>query len=246
MSMFANLTADTLEESTDRLGGFAPLETGIYSGKIKLAYAIESRQGAQGVTLVVDIAGKESTFTQYITNRQKQNYYMSKDTPPKKMPLPGFTTIDDVCLCAVGRPLSEQATESKVVSLYDPELKREVPQSVPMLMGLLGQEISLAIEKCTVDKTSKNAAGDYVPTGETREVNEIAKVFNTATRMTVVEAKSGQLGGAFWDAWQTRNAGKTRDRRDKNAQAVGGVPGAPVAAAPGTVPAARVNLFPQA
>ena len=67
MSLFGNLKADGLEETQDRLGGYSPFDTDIYTGKIKMAYADKSDSGAQNVNLVVDINGKEYRETVYIT-----------------------------------------------------------------------------------------------------------------------------------------------------------------------------------
>ena len=54
MSMFNNLTNEGLEEPQDRLGGFAPLETGIYTGEIKALYGGKSAGGATSLTVIVD------------------------------------------------------------------------------------------------------------------------------------------------------------------------------------------------
>src|SRR5690606_8884096 len=135
----------------------------------------------------------------------------------KKIPLPGLTIINDLCLIATGEPLSEQETEEKLINLYDFEATKEVPTSAPMITDLVGAEISLAIQKNLEDKKEKDAAGDYAPTGETRETNTISKVFHTETKMTVVEALEGAEEAKFWDAWLEKNKGKVFDRTQKDA-----------------------------
>jgi len=213
--MFNNLTDQGLEKAEDRLGGgFSPRETDIYTFKIKAAYAGKSQGGAMNVSLIAVDSQGEYRETIYITNKKGENFFV-KDG--KKIPLPGFTIINDLCLIATGEPLSEQETEEKVINLYDFEAKKEVPTSVPMIMALVGAEVSLAIQKNLEDKKEKDAAGDYAPTGETRETNTISKVFHTETKMTVVEALEGAEEAKFWDAWLEKNKGKVFDRTQKDA-----------------------------
>lgn len=210
-ALFGSLTTDGLEEVTDRLGGFSPLASDIYTGTIKAAYAGASSGGAQNITLIVDAGGREYRETIYITNKKGENYWVNDNK--KKVPLPGFTTINNICLCASGKPLAEQDTADKVFNVYDPEARKELPKSVPMLTDLVGQEITLAILKVLENKNEKQ--GDkYVPTADTRESNQIDAVFNTDTRMTVAEALSGAEEPVFHDAWLEKNKGQVRDKRE--------------------------------
>lgn len=242
MNLLANLTSQGLEESTDRLGGFSALETDIYTGKVKVAYLGKSSGGATSITVIAMLGDKEFRSTQYVTNKKGENWFLNKNDPTKKVPLPGFTIIDDLCLCTTGKPLSEQSAEEKMLNIYDADAKKEIPKAVNVLVELIGADVSLAIEKVIVDKNVKNAAGDYVPTGETREENEVAKVFNADQRLTVAEARAGETQPKFWDAWLERNKGKTRDKTDKS----GGAAGAPTKGKPvsaGAAAAPRTSLF---
>lgn len=244
-TLFGNLKSDGLEASTDNIGGGSfTRESDIYSGKIRMAYAGAAKSGARFVNLIVDLPdGKEYKETVYVTNKAGENFYLNKSDNSKKVPLPGFTTLDDICLCATGKPLAEQDAEEKIVKIYDFEAKAELPTSVPVLIELLGQDISLAILKVTENKQAKNASGVYEATSETRDINSIDKVFNTDTHMTVVEARNKAEAPVFWDSWLERNKGKTRDKTSK----VVGTPGAPGAARSGPPQAgaapARQSLF---
>ena len=226
MSLFGNLKSDGLEESQDRLGGFQVWETDIYTGPIKCAYAGQSATGARNVTVIFDFGGKEYRETVYITNKKGENFFLNKEDAKKKVPLPGFTTIDDICLITTGKPLSEQEAEDKMVKVYDAEAKKELPKSVPVLTGLLGQSLSVAICKLLENKSEKNGNGDYVNNAETRNSNVIEKIFHTETKMTVAEARSGAETGLFWDAWLERNKGKERDKRTIK-DGIGGQAGKP-------------------
>lgn len=239
--MFNNLTDTGLEKAEDRLGGgFSTRETDIYTFKIKAAYAGKSSGGAMNVSLICEDSQGEYRETIYITNKKGENFFI-KDK--KKIPLPGFTLINDICLIVTGEPLANQETEEKVINLYDFEARKELPTSVPMIMPLVGEEISFAVQKVIEDKNQKNeATGEYEPTGETRELNTIVKVFHTETKMTVVEAMEGSEEAKFWDAWQEKNKGKVYDKSSKDAKAQGGKP-APRPTQGGAKEGGRPSLF---
>lgn len=247
MSLFGNLKNEGLEEAQDRLGGFQALETDIYTGKITMAYAGQSQSGARNVTLIFAHDGKEYRETVYVTNSKGENFFLNKEDKTKKVPLPGFTIIDDLCLITTGKPLCEQEAEEKVVKIYDFEQKKELPKSVPVLIELLGQTVSLGIVKQIENKQVKNSAGEYEATAETRTINFIDKVYHTESKMTVTEGKAGKTQGEFWDAWLNRNKGQERDKRTiKDGEA--GAAGRP-SRAPNTPPQAgaaapaRKSLF---
>ena len=244
MTFFKKLTNDGLEESQDRLGGYTPLESDIYTGTTKAMYAGHSQGGAMFVTMLVDLAGKEYRETFYVTNKKGENFFLNKDDKTKKAPLPGFTIVDDICLIMTGKPLAEQESEEKVINIYDYELKREVPKSVPMLTELLGQKITLGIIKQVENKNVKQG-DDYVATAETREINLVDKVFHPEMKLTVAEARNGQEEAKFHDAWAVRNRGQTRDKRTLK-DGAGGTSGAPPKASgsSGAAPA-RKSLFGQ-
>lgn len=231
MSIFQNLKNDGLEEAQDRLGGFSVLDTDVYVGTVKVAYAGESQGGARNVTLLVDINGREYRETVYVTNKKGENFFLNKNDTSKKVPLPGFTTIDDLCLVTTGAPLCDQAVEDKIVKVWDPEERKEVNKSVPVLIDVVGKQVALAIVKQIVDKTVKEG-DEYVPTGETREENFIDKVFDVDTKLTVVEARNGLEAGIFQGSWIEKNKGQTRDRSTKETGVKSGRPGRPAGAAP--------------
>lgn len=239
MSLFNKLTSDGLEESQDRLGGFSPFDSDIYIGTIKVAYAGTSSGGATSVSVVVDADGKEYRETFYVTNKKGENFFISQDK--KKVPLPGFTVVDDICLIASGKPLANQETEEKVINLYDFDAKKELPKSVPMLTDLVGQKIALGILKQLENKNAKNAAGEYEPTEETRETNVVDKVFHPEMKLTVAEARNGKEDPEFWDKWVEKNKGTVRDKTEKKAGGNAGAPPKPVAA--GGTAAPRQSLF---
>ena len=245
MSLFNTLTTQGLEDAQDRLGGFQPLESDIYTGIIKAAYAGKSSGGAVSVTFLIEMDGKEYRETFYVTNKKGENFFLNKQDNSKKVPLPGFTLVDDICLVTTDKPLSMQDHEDKVIKVYDADAKKELPKSVPMLVDLIGKEVSLGILKSIVNKNEK-VGNEYVPTAETREENTTDKVFHTETKMTVVELKNEKTEPAFWNGWLERNKGNTRDKRtvkDGVAGASATAPKAGNSAAPAANAPARTSLF---
>ena len=242
MSIFSNMKSEGLEQSQDRLGGFQAFESDIYTGTIKALYAGESKGGAVSVTLLLAIAdGKEYRETFYITNKNKENFFVNKGTG-KRSPLPGFTVVNDICLIATGKELHELETEEKVIKVWDSDAKAEVPKSVPMITEALGQKISVGVLKQLENKTEKQG-DDYVALPETRETNIVDKVFHPDFKVTVVEARQGKKNGEFWDAWLKRNQGQTRDRRELKDGEASAKSGTPPKAAPAASTAPRKSLF---
>lgn len=240
MGLFNNLTTENIEESKDSLGGFGPMPSGVYDAVIKLAYAGKSSSSdAQCVTVHFDVGGQEMREQIWVTNGKGQNFYTPKGET-SRLPLPGFTTIDELCLLATGEPLSEQPTETKTVKLYNFEEKKELPTEVPVLVDLIGKPVKLGILRQIVDKQTKGDDGVYRANGETRTENTVSKVFHPETKMTVNEYRHEINDCEFHDAWQARNKGKDRDRSTKGA---GGSAGGSGNGRPGGQKSATKKLF---
>jgi len=237
--LFGNLNTDGMEQSRDILGGSYILETDVYEAVIKLAYAGKSQTSmSQSVVLTLDIDGKDYRETIWVTNKFNENFYV-KDG--KKIPQPGFTTVDDMCLCATGLPLSAQTIEEKIVKIYDFETKTDLPKAVKVITSILGKTVKVAIQKSKVDKTKKNdATGNYEPTGETKDENTIEKVFHPTQNVTISEARN-KKPAEFLEKWREKNKGVTRDKTSKDA-GKSGRPGTRTAGA-GADSAKGNNLF---
>lgn len=227
--LFGNLSTEGLEESQDRLGGFRVRESDAYLGTIKMLYAGKAaKSNAQSFTLVMDMDdGTEYKETFWATDKEGKNWYPSKKDPKKKEPLPGFTAVDDICLVTTNKPLAQQNVEDKMVNVYDPDQKKEVPKSVPMLVEVLGKQVRLGILKEVKNKQKQNDAGVYVDTPETREENVTDKVFHHPSNLTVVEARNQIQAPAFYGSWIEKNKGQTRDRTNKQLAGQGGTAGRP-------------------
>lgn len=235
MSLLANLTTDdTIANEKDSIGSGGPVDSGVYAAKIALAYLTKAASGAVGLVLNLKTdAGREIRQTLWMTSgtaKGGKNYY-EKDG--QKHYLPGFNLANSLALLTVGKEISTVDTETKVVSVYSPEAKAEVPTKVEVPVELLGQEILVGVIKQVVDKTVKNDAGVYVPTGETREENDIDKFFRARDRMTTAEIRAKAEAATFIDQWAEKWTGRTRERA-KGAAGAAGVPGVAAPAAAGT------------
>lgn len=256
MSLFGNFKTDGLEETGDRTGGFQLLDSDIYTGTIKALYVGESKSGAMNLNLEVEFDdGYNYRETVYITKKptaeQKEkglpgdHFYITKSK--KKAPLPGFTKMNELALITTEKELFELGHEEKIHKVYDPDLKKEVPTEVKMVTEAIGKRVSLGIQK-KLENKSELQGDKYVATAETREFNEIDKVFHPEYQVTVTEARAGNTKRDFWDKWLTHNKGKVQDRREIKDGPVGNVGARATRAAQAGPPQAgaaapRVSLF---
>lgn len=236
MSLLASLATDSsIAEEKDSVGSGGPLESGIYKATVAMAYLTKSAGGALGLVLNLKTDGnREIRQTLWMTSgtaKGCKNYYETKDG--EKQYLPGFNHANSLALLTCAKEISQLETETKVVNVYSAEAKSEVPTKVEVPMDLLGKEIIVGLIKQTVDKTKKNdATGIYEATGETRDENEIDKLFRAKDNMTTAEIRAQAETATFIDTWSTKNTGVTRNK----AKGASGTPGAPKAA--GAAPAA--------
>jgi len=229
MSLLANLTTDeSIKNETDSVGGSRVRESGLYPFTIALAYLTKSKGEALALNLVLKDDQGEVKQQLWVTSGKEKgckNTYQDKDGNPQY--LPGFLQANALCLLTVGKEISQLDTEKKVINLYNYDSKSEVPTPVDMITDLLGQEILVGLIKQTVDKNVKDAAGNYVASGETREENEVDKMFRARDRMTVAEIRAKAEEATFATTWAEKWTGQVKDKSTKGA----GTAGAPKAAA---------------
>lgn len=230
--MFKNLTTDdTIVADKDTLGGgskFGAWESGAYDTVIELAYVDESKGGAMSVNFVFKTQdGKELRQNIYVTSGKEKgqlNYYVDKEGTRKY--LPGFNQVNDICLLANGSALADMDTETKTISLYNFDQKKEIPTKKEILVDLIGKEITLGVLKVIQDKYNK--------LGETVTVNDISKSFQADSHLTANEIRAEEKEAAFYASWVEKNTGILINK-------VGKVTGS--AAAPATDTAPKKSLF---
>lgn len=190
---------DNIDE--DFIGGGGILDTDLYTAIIKTAYLSKSKKGATAMNLIMNIGKQEVKQTVYMTNRNGDVTYTDKKTGETKN-LPGFSQITALCLLVIGKEVGDMDQEEMVVKIYDYESKKELPQSVDCFVELHGETVQIALQRQTVDKNKKNeSTGEYEPTGETRDENEVVKFFASDKLVTISEVNQfiKSLGGNFDD-----------------------------------------------
>lgn len=206
---FASLTTEGKERQADTLGGGKTLlPTDVYKLHVKYAYLGESSGGALSITVVGSVNGGDYSETFWITNKEKKNYFIKNG---KELLLPGLVIIDDMCLFATGKPLSEQSTVDKIIEKYDPETSSMQKASVPVVEGLLDKDVLVAISQVKEFKRKKFDDG-YHTISETTEFNEIEKVFHVDKHLTANEVIKKVEEPAFYTQWLEAKKGKVKDK----------------------------------
>lgn len=218
MSLLPNIVTDEeIKTETDSVGGGGVLESGLYPMEITMAYLGKADSGADSITVHLKTKeGRETRQTLWITSgdaKGNKNFY-EKDG--ERFFLPGFNVANSMALLTVGKPLNDLDSEEKTIKLYNYDAKAEVPTKVQVVTSLIGQTIIAGIQRQTVDKNVKNGEGKYVPSGDTRDVNEIDKFFRARDNMTTAEIRAGATEAAFYPTWGEKWTGVTRDRSTKN------------------------------
>lgn len=226
--MFNDIKVDSsIQVSGDRLSGSTLLESGVYDFTIKLAYGSLSKGKASALNLLLETADHREIKQQlWVTSGEAKGrlpYYIDKRTKTKKF-LPGYELANDLCMMTINKPLNQTVSEDKTIMLYDYSQGKEVPTQVKMLTELIGKKIFGGVIKQIVDKNILDSTTNtYVPSGETREENEIDKFFHHPTGLTVTEAKAKIEEPKFKNDWVKRWSEVTRDKTTK----LGTLPGAP-------------------
>ncbi len=245
MSLLKNLTSDSsIADEKDSIGSSrSALDSGIYTGTVEMAYLNKASSGALG--LVLDLKtedGKEVRQTFWMTGgtaKGGNNFFIDKDG--NKQYLPGFIMANSLALLTVGKEISDIEDEEKVINVYSVTARAEVPTKTPVLVELIGKQITFALIKQIEDKTKKNdVTGAYESTGETREVNEIEKFFRTSDNMTTAEIRAQATEATFHKTWSEKWTGKVKDKSGKAPKSAGAVG---TAGAPATANKPKQSLF---
>ena len=224
MSLASLKMDNDVEKATDSLGSGGVLDTDIYKATIQTIYLGKSKGGAMSATIIAKLADREFKSTQWITSGDAKGNKPFYERNGKKYPLPGYTVIDDLCQLTAGVSLGDAETEDKMVGIYDYDLKKDVPTEVDCIADVKGEVVNIAIQKQLEDKNTKNDAGDYVASGETRETNEVAKVLREDGATWKEVCDDSDI--VYAEKWLSKNQGKIRDRTSKE----GGKVGVPTAA----------------
>lgn len=261
MSLFGNLKEKTgkVEETKDSLGGsFGAKETDIYTGVVKVAYVGKADSGADWMQVIIEdmknsdgVPVGDYREQLYFTSGKEKGNKPTYEKNGKEYYLPGFTVVNDMMLMTTGAELFDAEFEEKIVKVYDFDAKAEVNKSVMVPIEMIGQPVTFALQKA-VETKQKKVGTEYVDTDETREVNNIEKVFHPELLLTVVEVREAEKKeveltpelAVFHAAWLEKNKGQTRDKTKGKGNGKGGTPPKPGAAgSTSSAPAGGKSLF---
>tara|TARA_R110002012_G_scaffold318308_1_gene536404 strand:+ start:41010 stop:41768 length:759 start_codon:yes stop_codon:yes gene_type:complete len=247
LKLDADVTQE-VEKDTLGGGGGGALPSDLYSFVIKAAYFDFSKGKAMSVNLKLETdTGRRLNVTEYITSGEAKGCKPYYEKNGQKFPLPGYAKMNTLCQLVTGKPINELTAEDKILKLYDFNERKETNQSKKVISELTNQPIKAGVFKIIEDKVAKNESFNpslpesktnlkYVPTGETREVNEVAKFFNSDGK--TIEEVTGGKDAAFAEEWNKAHQGKTKDKSTKSAG--GATAGAPTL---GNAPAAPTLNF---
>lgn len=218
-SVFAK-SPDTVtpEEYIPTLGN-SVVDSDLYKAVVNYAYLTESKNGAVGVvvSLAVETSSQQKlnkTETFWITNRNKENFYVDKKTG-QHITMPSYQILEELYGTITGNPLAEVADdiEIKTISIYDYNAKTEVPTDVEVITTLVNVPVGVIIQKILKNKSVSNGAGAYVDTPETIEVNSIVKFVDLDTSLTLSELVKKSSEPTYVNAWLRAYQGKVQDKR---------------------------------
>jgi len=202
--------------SIERVGGGYVWESGVHDAKIKVVYLNQAKSEAISATVIMENAeGKEMKESFWIKSGKAKGNKSYYEKDGKQFPLPGYAVANSMCIAATGESLAKciDKAEKKSVKIWNSEEGKEVPTERPVLMSLTGKTIKVAVHQIKEDKTQKNEAGQYVPTGEDRLTNE-CKFFGNTEGKTAEEILSGEPAEMF-TKWAEKNTGTVIDKTTK-------------------------------
>lgn len=207
----------TVEHSSiERVGGGFAWESAVYDTKIKMVYLNQAKSEAISCNIILENAeGKELKESFWIKSGKAKGNKTFYTKDGKDYPLPGYAVANSMCIAATGDSLAKciGAAEKKTVKIYNADAKKEVPTERPVLMPLIGKAVKVAVHQITENKNKKNEAGQYVPTGDTRTVNE-CKFFGNIEGKTTEEIINNEPAEMF-TKWAEKNTGKVIDKTTK-------------------------------
>jgi hypothetical protein len=252
MGLLNNLVSaqdKSINNEKDTVGAsYGPLESGLYPVTIDIAYVEKKKSGALFLNVVLKTDnGQEHKEGLCVTSGDAKGNKSYYEKNGERFFLPGFNHANALGLLAVGKELQEMDTETKTIKLYNYEAQKELNTDVEMVTDLVGERVIVGLQKQIVDKNQQADDGSYQPTGETRETNEIDKVFREKDHMTVAEILAQEDEAAFYATWDKKNTGITRNKakgavNDANGGVAAATSGAPAAQGGGGA-AQRGSLF---
>ena len=180
MAFFNNSNANANTNVDDTFGsdstGSSLWDSGVYQAKCKYVAVDVTKNGLPFVKVSVEINGMEKVFSLFTHSSETKDTYYLKDGQKKVMP--GMQELNALCYVVTGKTADalekEGKVQNKALKMYDWEKKGEVVKELATFIDLCDQPICVAVKKLEKHKTVLKD-GKYVPTTETKLINEIDK-----------------------------------------------------------------------
>jgi hypothetical protein len=197
--------------SIERVGGGGFLwDSGVYDATIKMVYLNQTESDAISFNIeLLNSDGKTLEEPFWIVNSKakgNKTWYTSKSGKP--VPIPGYVSADHLCRAVLGETLDSvrKTAEIKTVSVYNKEQGKKVATEKPVITSLLNKAVKVAVQQVIVDKTAKNGNGQYLPTGETKNINE-CKFFGSVENGKTADEIAKNQPATMFTRWADKNTG---------------------------------------
>ena len=201
MSLFDNIDIDETQEVEDtevRVQKSWIKKSGAFDVTVTMFRFKESKGGANGFVIdMITEDGKQITQEDWFSSKAGDTTYAVKDKKTgmpngERKDLPGMAKLKSISRALTGDPLAFRDTEKKIIPIYDFDSKSDIDTEVDAVPSMIGKEVKIFVQRTMEDKTKLNSAsGQYEPTTEFRELNEIIGWADTATGKTYSELAAG-------------------------------------------------------
>lgn len=205
-----------LDKPEDSVGGFAPLPSDVYPGKVTAAYAVESsKEDSQATAIKLEVTlenNRKITNMLWVTGADG-NIYSEKDG--KKKYKQGYLLADSLALIATEGEAGILDLDTEEIIVKVKRDNKEENEKVESFFDLIGAEIQVGVIS-TVKFKQNFVDGQYIDTEETFTTSEIAVIFN-ADGFTLNELESEAEEPEFIEEWRKTWKGKIREPKVQEA-----------------------------
>ena len=155
---------------------YTTLPSDVYDATIKSNYFTKAMSGTTESNITLTINGSDKDFKLYVCF--KETGTPIKTVNGNKIVMPGYRTLNSLVYCATGKSVEQLQQVPKTAQIKDWSTGETKPIMADALVGVEGKPIKVAIKNLLKHKNAK-VNGIYVPTTETRAINEIDLPFNS-------------------------------------------------------------------
>ena len=200
----------------DTVGGFAPLPSDVYAGKVTAAYAVESSKDdseATAIKLEVTLENNRKVTNMLWVTGADGNVYSERDG--KKKYKQGYLLADSLALIATEGEAGILDLDTDEIVVKVKRDGKEENEKVESFTDLIGAEIQVGIIS-TVKYKQNFVDGQYVDTEDTFTTAGISVIFDPEG-FTLNELESEAEQPEFIEEWRKTWKGKTREPKPQEA-----------------------------